>query len=162
MDGARGPVEIAHELGVTSAAVSGIVDRLEDRGHVTRRPHDTDRRRTQVVITDSGREEVIGYLMPMFAALARLDASLAEEDRELVARYLRGAIDGDAGACSEPTRGRTRAVRPIMWTVISHSRTVLCSVRVSRPEYVPVFSTPLTKRRAVDHCLVRSALCRMS
>jgi DNA-binding MarR family transcriptional regulator len=93
MDGARGPVHIAHELGVTSAAVSGIVDRLEHRGHVTRRPHDTDRRRTQVMITDSGREEVIGYLMPMFTALARLDASLAEEDRELVARYLRGAID---------------------------------------------------------------------
>ena len=25
-----------------------------------------------------------------------------------------------------------------------------------------VFSTMLTKRRAVDHCLVRSSLCRMS
>lgn len=31
-----------------------------------------------------------------------------------------------------------------------------------RPTVVPMYSTMLTKRRAVDHCLVRSAMCRMS
>jgi DNA-binding MarR family transcriptional regulator len=92
MDAARGPGEIAHELGVTSAAASGIVDRLAARGHVTRQPHSTDGRRTQVVITDSGREEVLGYLMPMFATLAQLDASMDDEQRALIAGYLRGAI----------------------------------------------------------------------
>ena len=30
------------------------------------------------------------------------------------------------------------------------------------PRLIRMFSTMLTKRRAVDHCLVRSALCRMS
>ena len=30
------------------------------------------------------------------------------------------------------------------------------------PTVVVMSSTMLTKRRAVDHCLVRSALCRMS
>jgi len=87
-----GPVEIARELGVTSAAASGIVDRLAARGHVVRQAHGSDRRRTQVVITDSGREEVLGYLMPMLATLADLDRSLTDEERALVARYLRGAI----------------------------------------------------------------------
>jgi DNA-binding MarR family transcriptional regulator len=88
-----GPVELARVLGVTSAASSGIVDRLAARGHVVREPHPSDRRRTQVVITGSGREEVLGHLMPMFTALDDLDSRLSEEERTVVARYLRGAID---------------------------------------------------------------------
>ena len=91
IEGAVGPVEIARELGVTSAAASGIVDRLAERGHVVRQPHVSDRRRTQVVITESGREEVLGYLMPMFTSLAALERTLTEEERVVITRYLRGA-----------------------------------------------------------------------
>lgn len=86
-----GPVELARELGVTSAAASGIVDRLCTRGHAVRHPHEHDKRRTEVRITDSGREEVLGYLVPMFTALAELDAGLTAEERAVVDRYLRGA-----------------------------------------------------------------------
>ena len=87
-----GPGELGRHLGVTSAAASGIVDRLVARGHVERRPHEADRRRTQVVLTDSGRAEVLGHLMPMFAALDELDRSLSAEERAVVDRYLEGAI----------------------------------------------------------------------
>lgn len=88
-----GPGELARHLGVTSAAASGIVDRLVARGHVERQPHAEDRRRTQVVVTDSGHEEVLGHLMPMFVALDALDRSLSEEERAVVDRYLAGAIE---------------------------------------------------------------------
>jgi DNA-binding MarR family transcriptional regulator len=88
-----GPVDLAKHLGVTSAASSGIVDRLEARGHVRREPDERDGRRTRVVLTDTGREDVLGHLMPMFVALQQLDATLTPEDREVVDRYLRGAID---------------------------------------------------------------------
>ena len=88
-----GPGELADHLGVTSAAASGIVDRLVSRGHVERRPHAADGRRTQVVLTDSGRQEVLGHLMPMFLALDELDRSLTEEERAVVDRYLERAID---------------------------------------------------------------------
>lgn len=91
MDTPMGPVELARALGVTSAASSGVVDRLVARGHAERRPHPDDGRRTEVVITDSGRVEVFVRLAPMFAALSELDTSLTEEERELVERYLRGA-----------------------------------------------------------------------
>jgi DNA-binding MarR family transcriptional regulator len=89
----HGPVELARELRVTSAASSGIVDRLEARGHVVRQAHPTDGRRTRVVVTDSGREEVLGHLMPMFAALQEMDATLPDPERAIVERYLRGAMD---------------------------------------------------------------------
>lgn len=88
-----GPGELARHLGVTSAAASGIVDRLVARGHVERRPHEQDRRRTAVVLTDSGRAEVVGHLMPMFAALDELDRSLSDDERAAVERYLEGAIE---------------------------------------------------------------------
>ncbi len=91
MDTPMGPVELARALGVTSAASSGVVDRLVARGHAERRPHPDDGRRTEVVITESGRVEVFVRLAPMFAALAQLDSSLTEPERELVERYLRGA-----------------------------------------------------------------------
>ena len=92
MGGSLGPVEVGRRLGVTSAASTGIVDRLESRGHVHRAPHPGDRRRTEVSITDSGRSEVLGYLMPMFRSLAQLDAELSEDERAVVDRYLAKAI----------------------------------------------------------------------
>ena len=91
MDTPMGPVELARTLGVTSAASSGVVDRLVARGHAERRPHPDDGRRTQVLITDSGRAEVYTRLAPMFAALADLDTGLDEHERAVVERYLRGA-----------------------------------------------------------------------
>ncbi len=86
-----GPVDLARALGVTSAAASGVVDRLVSHGHAERRPHPQDGRRTQVVITDGGREETFGMLAPMFRALAALDGSLTPTEHEVVGRYLRGA-----------------------------------------------------------------------
>jgi len=87
-----GPAEIARALEVTTAASTGIVDRLASRGHVERHAHDTDRRRTEVRVTESGREEVLAHLLPMFMALEALDRGFTAEERGVVERYLRGAI----------------------------------------------------------------------
>jgi len=91
-DATVGPAELARHLGVTTAASSGIVDRLVERGHAVRRPHASDRRRTDVDITASGRAEVLGHLAPMFAALHELDSQLTPDETEVVEAYLRGAI----------------------------------------------------------------------
>ncbi|SDL11563.1 MarR family protein [Nocardioides sp. YR527] len=87
-----GPGELARHLGVSSAAASGIVDRLASRGHVRREPDQDDRRRTQVVVTDSGRADILGQLMPMFLALDDLDRGLSPEDRAVIDAYLTAAI----------------------------------------------------------------------
>ncbi len=91
MEEPLGPTELAQRLGVTTAAASGIVDRLVARGHVDRRPHPTDRRRTAVVCTPGGREELLGHLMPMFTELAALDASFSQAERQVVLRFLTAA-----------------------------------------------------------------------
>jgi DNA-binding MarR family transcriptional regulator len=87
-----GPAELARILDVSTAASSGIVDRLVDHGHVRRRPHEQDRRRTQVEVTDSGREDVLAQLLPMFRSLDELDRSFTTEERAVVERYLRGVL----------------------------------------------------------------------
>ncbi len=91
--GPVGPGALARHLDVTSAAATGIVDRLSRRGHLDRVPDETDRRRTQLHITDSATAEVQRHLAPMFAGLARLDAGLSPDERAVVERYLRGALE---------------------------------------------------------------------
>lgn len=91
MRGPVGPVDLARLLGVTSAASSGVVDRLVSRGHAERRSHPGDGRRTEVRITASGRAEVLARMTPMFESLAALDATLDDDERVVVERYLRGA-----------------------------------------------------------------------
>ena len=99
------PGELARRLNVSTAAATGLVDRLVGRGHAARRPHDQDRRRTTVEVTPSGREEVLAHLLPMFVALDRLDRSFTPEERAVVARYLRGAeaAFGEVAAAPPPS-----------------------------------------------------------
>ena len=92
MDQPMGPGELSRVLGVSSAAASGIIDRLEARGHAQRASHASDGRRTSVTISAGGRQEVVGFLMPMFRELAAVDQSLTDADREAVDRFLEGAI----------------------------------------------------------------------
>ncbi len=87
-----GPADLARKLGVTSAAASGVVDRLVAHGHVRRSPHPEDGRRTVVAVTDAGRAEAFTRLASMFRGLSELDASLTPQERAAVERYLDGAI----------------------------------------------------------------------
>lgn len=100
--GPLGPAELSRLLDVSTAAGTGIVDRLASHGHVTREPHEGDRRRTRVTVTASGREEVLQRLMPMFVSLQRLDASFDADERAIVERYLRGAIDAFRAVTGPP------------------------------------------------------------
>lgn len=107
-----GPAEVARRLEVSTAAATGIVDRLVAHGHVQRRPHAADRRRTELVLTESGRGEVVGHLLPMFIALDELDRGFSDDERAVVERYLRGAIgafEQVVGPTPDPGRGSSDA-----------------------------------------------------
>ena len=47
--------ELAEKLGVTTGTLTVTVDRLERKGLLERKPHETDRRSYRVVLTESGR-----------------------------------------------------------------------------------------------------------
>jgi len=48
-----------------------------------------------------------------------------------------------------------------IWTTVSNIETQIVDSGQAVPTLVNMSSTLLTKRRAVDHCRTRSALCRM-
>lgn len=93
VDDVIGPAELARRLGLTTAAATGIVDRLEARGFVERRPTPGDRRRTGVHITHEGRTRHTDLLRPMVQRLFDLEASLDPDDRAAVVAFLAGATE---------------------------------------------------------------------
>ncbi|GLY94610.1 MarR family transcriptional regulator [Actinoplanes sp. NBRC 103695] len=93
IDGVSTPSELARRLEVSTAASTGIVDRLERRGHVERRPHPTDRRRLEVHVTAGGRAELLRQLSPGLRSLADLEADLTAPELAVVVRYLEGVRD---------------------------------------------------------------------
>ncbi|GGO71305.1 MarR family winged helix-turn-helix transcriptional regulator [Nocardioides deserti] len=106
--GSVGPAELARLLGVSTAASTGIADRLAARGHVVRRAHAADRRRTELHLTESGRAEVLAHLSPMLVALRALDKEFDDDEKAVIERYLTGAtaalgrISEQAGAPLSP------------------------------------------------------------
>ena len=48
--------ELAEKMGVTTGSLTVMVDRLEQKGFLERRPHESDRRSFLVVLTDKGRK----------------------------------------------------------------------------------------------------------
>ena len=87
------PGRLAELAGLTSGAITGVLDRLERQGDVTRRPDPADRRRIAV-------HPVKRHLAVLSAAVAPLDAAIdsvlgayAEDERVTIAAFLRSAAE---------------------------------------------------------------------
>ena len=76
------PNDIADQMILTRATVTGILDSLERRKYVTRAPHPTDRRRLLVTITDKGREAVPGMRQIIHRHQRDWFDVLTEEERQ--------------------------------------------------------------------------------
>lgn len=82
------PRTLADRLEVTSATVTGLLDRLERDGLIERQPHATDRR-THTLTTTSDGEELIGELVPVYARwLNQLGAGINSDKRNRAASVL--------------------------------------------------------------------------
>jgi DNA-binding MarR family transcriptional regulator len=89
--------DVATDLGVTVGAVSKIVDRLVDRGLVTRRRHHSDGRSSLLAVTATGRAALTAGLDTMAEVLAaHLDARL-QRDEQQAALDLLHALTNPAG-----------------------------------------------------------------
>lgn len=106
-DGASSPTELARRWHVTPAVVTGVIDRLARRGLVRREADLTDRRRSLLVLTESGlaasqaleralAEDLAAQLASAsFAELGELDRALGLLERALDAlQALAPALDG--------------------------------------------------------------------
>jgi len=86
--------ELAQRLCCDASNVTGIVDRLEERGLVERRVVPADRRVKHLVLTEAGRALRARHRDGLTVDLPLLDA-LSPEERRLLADLLRRSV-GDA------------------------------------------------------------------
>lgn len=76
------PTEIARRLIVTTASVTSLLDTLERRGLVERRPDPADRRRLLVAITPPAQAMVRQYVPEVVALQGAVMSGIDEEDRQ--------------------------------------------------------------------------------
>jgi DNA-binding MarR family transcriptional regulator len=90
------PGGLAEMAGLTSGAVTGVLDRLERIGAVQRRPDPTDRRRIAIV-PEHGRVEALAQaLVPLDAEIQTALGDATGDQRSAIAGFLRAAADAVA------------------------------------------------------------------
>jgi DNA-binding MarR family transcriptional regulator len=88
-----GPGWLSHQLGMTPAAATELVDRLERAGHLARERDTNDRRRVRLVATESAIQEVGGRLEPLLRALDRTAVGCTDAERVVIRRFLAALIE---------------------------------------------------------------------
>ena len=83
------PGQLLRETLVTSGTMTNRVDRLVERGLVTRQDHPNDRRGVLVELTDAGRDAVDAALAELMAAERQIMAALDVADHDQLTRSLR-------------------------------------------------------------------------
>src|SRR6202453_2471253 len=102
---------IAERLLVSSASMTSLVDTLQRRGLVERRPHPTDRRKVLINLTPDGQRVVDQQLPTIHAVIAQAISTLAESDREHLLTSLttiRARVSLLAGQPLPPAKARRR------------------------------------------------------
>jgi len=91
--GPKSAGDLARALSLSQATVTGILNRLEDRGLVERRRRAPDRRRVEVVLTHGGWEAANSVPQPLQERFARRLALLPVEHRERIHESLREVVE---------------------------------------------------------------------
>lgn len=87
-EGAAYPSRIARRLRVTPAVVTGLLDRLEQRGYVRRTADPSDRRRFQVELTDAGVTAADAVMRTLSREVAGCLACASAADLDVLERAL--------------------------------------------------------------------------
>ena len=89
--GELGPVELGRLLGMSSGSATTLVDRLSAAGHVLRRPHDDDRRRRVLLVSDGTRARLLAELERLAADVEDIARAYDADQREVITSFLTAA-----------------------------------------------------------------------
>src|SRR3981189_576962 len=95
-DGPQLPGAVAQTLGVAPSTVTGLCDRLLERGLVRREEDQTDRRCTRVVATEKGHDLVSEHLTSTREQLLQFVHRLSPDERRLVSDALAALVRASA------------------------------------------------------------------
>ena len=86
--GSLSPTELAHRLGITTAATTLVIDRLGRAGHATREAHPSDRRSVRVVPAEASVGRTFAALRPLVYGVDAVLDDFAPAEREAIELYL--------------------------------------------------------------------------
>src|SRR4051812_3155567 len=87
-EGADFPSSLARRLRISPAVVTGLLDRLEQRGYVRRRMDPGDRRRFRLALTESGLAASLAVQQLLSQELAEQFARASDEELEALQQAL--------------------------------------------------------------------------
>ena len=109
-DGRTTPGELAQQIDVTPATMTGLLRGLERDALIERGPHAADRRVVTIRLTDAGRTQLRGMLPDHFRRIARLMGHLSPPECGELTRLLRKVLAGVASLAdpSPPASAREK------------------------------------------------------
>ncbi|WP_329457195.1 MarR family winged helix-turn-helix transcriptional regulator [Streptomyces sp. NBC_01497] len=118
--GAMTAGRLAEENGVTTGAITGVVDRLEAAGHVRREKDPHDRRRVIVTPLDGAEARIAPLFASLGGSLAELCSQYSDAQLEAVLGFVRAvgpltseeAVTLRAGSPPKTSGPASRAVAP--------------------------------------------------
>ena len=87
------PTALAEFMSMTTASVTGLLDRLERAGHIVRRPHPTDRRMLLIELNPNARATIAAMFAYTGQATARAAYPLSGLELAAVNRFLHDLVD---------------------------------------------------------------------
>jgi DNA-binding MarR family transcriptional regulator len=99
---------LADLMGLTTGAVTTVLDRLERAGFARRVRDESDRRRVRVELTERARAELWPYYEPLANMSEQLYARYSEEQLELLLDFLQAAAELHDGVLAD-LKARLRA-----------------------------------------------------
>jgi DNA-binding MarR family transcriptional regulator len=100
-DGPLSPSALARRTGLHPATMTGILDRLEQRGWIARDRDRSDRRAVVVRANRTRNAEVMRLYSGMNTAMDRICARYGEPELQLLADFLRRTADAGRNATNE-------------------------------------------------------------
>lgn len=91
LEGPMTPGRLAVHTGLTTGAVTMVIDRLEERGLARRVPNPTDRRSVIVEALPLGFDVIAPLFEPLARSMDELHQRYSDEELNLVLDYLTGA-----------------------------------------------------------------------
>lgn len=79
--------EIAQLSGLTTGAVTGVLDRLERANLVRRAPDKTDRRRVLITLTHARDAELGAMFTPFMKGMREVQSAFKSDELEVIARF---------------------------------------------------------------------------
>ena len=101
---------LAGETGLTTGAITGVIDRLEKAGFVQRVRPESDRRKVLVSTTEAFLQRVV----PLFEPMQRLQASVIQRCHDEQLRQGCSLHDAQPRGCARRDRGAGRSGSPIV------------------------------------------------